>query len=161
MARLGEPAVKPLIQSLKDIDYTVREKAAGALGKMRDIRAVEPLIQALKDLADEQEFLSRQWKVMAKSFMTKPLSQVQREEDCSRALNSIAKALVRIGKPAVEPLIFELRDRHYAVRMKAAWALGMIGDKRAVEPLLQVIEEDKEKIVQDEASGALTHIFRT
>ena len=49
LVEIGEPAVEPLIQALKDEDSFVREGAAEALGKIGDKRAVEPLINALKD----------------------------------------------------------------------------------------------------------------
>jgi HEAT repeat protein len=42
--------VGPLIRSLQnDENFSVRWRAANALGKIGDPRAVEPLIQALKD----------------------------------------------------------------------------------------------------------------
>jgi len=48
LGELGEPAVKPLIQALKDGDEDVRSNAATALGWIGE-PAVESLIQALKD----------------------------------------------------------------------------------------------------------------
>jgi len=42
-------AVPALIAALQDSDATVREKAANALGTIRDVRAVDPLLAALKD----------------------------------------------------------------------------------------------------------------
>jgi len=47
---------------------------------------------------------------------------------------SAAKALGKIGEPAVEPLIRALKDKDENVRDGAAAALGKIGDRRAVEP---------------------------
>jgi len=49
LPKLGEPAVEPLIQALKDEDRRVQLGAAKALGEIGDERAVEPLIQTLKD----------------------------------------------------------------------------------------------------------------
>lgn len=46
-------------------------------------------------------------------------------------------ALVKIGQPAVEPLIGALNDP--AVRKGAIMALGRIGDKRALEPLIALL----------------------
>ena len=51
LARIGKPAVEPLIQSLKNEDRSTRFSAAVALGKIGDPRAIEPLIQALRDEA--------------------------------------------------------------------------------------------------------------
>lgn len=44
-----EIIVESLIRALKDENKYVRWGAVGALGELRDRRAVEPLIEALKD----------------------------------------------------------------------------------------------------------------
>jgi HEAT repeat protein len=49
LARLGQPAVEPLIAALRDDYPEVRRQAAVALGQIKDSRAVEPLIAALHD----------------------------------------------------------------------------------------------------------------
>lgn len=46
---IGEPAVEPLIQVLKDSDENVRLLTTITLGDIGDTRAVDPLIQTLKD----------------------------------------------------------------------------------------------------------------
>lgn len=57
--------------------------------------------------------------------------------------NGAAEALRKIGKPAVEPLIQLLKDESAGVlQEKAAGILGEIGDTRAVEPLILVLEND-------------------
>lgn len=53
LARLGKPAVDPLIEGLKDDDKKVRQKAAAALGNIGDERAAEPLADALKDKEED------------------------------------------------------------------------------------------------------------
>lgn len=47
LRRIGEPAVDPLIQRLKDDDWFVRIRVAGLLGRIGDRRATEPLLDAL------------------------------------------------------------------------------------------------------------------
>ena len=49
LAEIGETAVDPLIEALKDENFVVRSGAAKALGKIGDARAVDPLIKALQD----------------------------------------------------------------------------------------------------------------
>jgi len=46
---IGNPAVDPLIDSLKDENFEVRKSAIKALEKIGDPRAVQPLIDSLKD----------------------------------------------------------------------------------------------------------------
>lgn len=49
LVKIGELAVEPLIQTLKDENEWVRYHAAEALGEIGDERAIEPLTQALED----------------------------------------------------------------------------------------------------------------
>ena len=106
-------AVYPLIQALKDDNESVRAEAATSLGNTKDDQAVYPLIQALTD--------------------RKPVVRFE-----------IANALVEIGKSAVEPLIQALKDKkeNSSVREYAASALGEINDTRAVDPLIQALNDD-------------------
>jgi HEAT repeat protein len=46
LAKIGEPAVLPLLDLLQDADSSVRTAAARALGKIGDTRAAKPLIAA-------------------------------------------------------------------------------------------------------------------
>ncbi|GAG35765.1 unnamed protein product, partial [marine sediment metagenome] len=49
LGKIGEPALEPLIQALKDEDSQTRRWVVRVLGEIGDKRAVEPLIAALKD----------------------------------------------------------------------------------------------------------------
>ena len=66
-------------------------------------------------------------------------------------------ALVKMGEPAVEPLIQALQDEYWRVRMHAAGILGDIGDARAVEPLVQA-RQDEYRRVRYAAARALEKI---
>jgi len=128
LPELGEPAVEPLIQALKDEYSDVRESAAEALAKIGE-PAVEPLIQALK------KYINSDVRMRA-----------------ARALGKIG------DKRAVEPLIQALKDEDWHVQEEAAEALGEIGDKRAVEPLIQALKDEDVEYVRAEAAGALVKI---
>lgn len=103
--------VKKLIKNLKDEDWHVREKAAKALGEIKDERTVEPLITALKD---------EHFHVRRKAALV--LGEIK-------------------DKRAVVPLIVALRDGSWRVRGSAACALGRINDISAVEPLITVLKD--------------------
>ena len=96
----------------------------------------------------------------------KPVNQIER----SIYLIALQEwdEVVKIGAPAVEPLIIvfrdkdseayfdhELRDKEADVRRKAAEALGKIGDKRAVEPLIAALTD---KDVNDRVASALIRL---
>jgi HEAT repeat protein len=170
-------AVEPLIKALgdEDAEWYVRRNAAIALGEIGDARAVEPLIKALGD--DEWDVRRHVAKAL-KKLKWKP------DTDGLRAAHLVAKmdwnGCVKVGEPAVEPLIKALGDKSQGVRLDAqkalgkigkpaveplikvleegnkaaAWVLGKIGDKRAVEPLIKVLK-DEEKSVRSSAARAL------
>jgi HEAT repeat protein len=74
-----------------------------------------------------------------------------------RVWEEASKALVQIGKPAVEPLIRALKSPHTRIRRKAAWTLGIIKSEKAVVALVEALK-NKEWIVRDEAAVALSRI---
>ncbi len=57
----------------------------------------------------------------------------------------------------VADLIEKLKDSDPKVRVQAAWALGKIGDARAVEPLSAALKDSHED-VREEAAEALEKI---
>lgn len=67
-------------------------------------------------------------------------------------------ALIKIGEPAVEPLILALKDINPKVRWFAVCDLGSIGDARAVEPLSNAITTDPDRDVRWHAVDALGEI---
>jgi len=52
-------------------------------------------------------------------------------------------ALIRVGEPAVEPLIGMLNDDERDLRILAIESLGEIGDERAVEPLIEALNDEE------------------
>jgi HEAT repeat protein len=179
LGAIGAPAVKPLIAALKDGHKWVRKAAAGALGKIGwkpekgeaealyliaqgkwdecvkiGAPAVEPLIAALKD--GDSDVREAAAGALGK-IGWKP------EKGEAEALYLIAQGkwdeCVKIGAPAVEPLIAALKDGDSGVREAVAKALGAIGDARAVEPLIAALK-DGEPGVRKAAAEALVKIYR-
>jgi HEAT repeat protein len=74
------------------------------------------------------------------------------------ARRSAARALTKLGAPAVEPLIAALRHSDLKVRRAAARILGRIGDPRAVEPLVSIALGMDPKPLRADADTALLAI---
>ena len=168
-------AVEPLVHALKDENMYGREEAAKALEKMGwmprndDERAyylfakrkwdefvklgkiaIEPLIPRLIRVFEyDARDLDKAAKVLGKigepaiKFLIK---DVLGSESYEYAVN----VLVKIGESAVEPLIHALKSKCG----NAALALGKIGDKRAVEPLIRALNDEK-RYVRECAAEAL------
>ena len=66
--------------------------------------------------------------------------------------------IIEIGSPALPKLIDRLNDKDRWVRYYAAWTLGEIGDKKAKEALLKLIENDTESKVMLGGTEALKKI---
>lgn len=102
LAKIGKPAVEPLITALKDKNPIVKRNAAMALGKIKDASAVNPLIATLKD---DNPIVRR---------------------NAARALGEINDS------SAVEPLTAALKDKSPVVRRNAALALKEMGSSETV-----------------------------
>lgn len=134
--------VDRLIALLDEYDPDVRRDAADALARTGDVRAIGPLVRNIpRDVPDEHDrgrslFLGhpgRSWNIAAETPAT--------------------DALCRFGPASLEPLVAALGSADPAVRLHAAFALGEIGDRRAVEPLRRRLE-DEDYWVRDEAHRA-------
>jgi len=67
-------------------------------------------------------------------------TQIEKLHSSSRDVRDAAiDALVKIGAPAVDPLITSLKTNNQDIQASAARALGKIGDKRAIRPLINLL----------------------
>ncbi len=127
LGKLGDKrAVGPLIARLGDDDFNVRKSAAEALGKLGDQRAVEPLIARLGD----KDFSVRHLAVMA--------------------LNKLGAS----PEQMVDGYLKVLSSHFSEARGSAVYALGELGDKMAVEPLIARLG-DNDSDVRQSAARAL------
>lgn len=115
IVRIGPPAVEPLITFSGSDQYGVADCAILALGDIGDPRAVSPLIEILKGNGKDQHY------------------------------DAALSALGQLGEPAVEALISLMKDRkkyaNESAQADAAEKLGYIGDVRALEPLIEELDE--------------------
>lgn len=164
-AAIGAPAVEPLILALKGGEEKFQEAVMQKLGEIADPRAFEPLIGML-NLSGFDYQHQRYAAIQAL------MQIITRQEDAALRIRAVGpliaallqdagyghvaqNALVRIGPPAVEPLVAILNDKntYKAARYQVVEALGQIGDKRAVEPLLGAFYNDSD--VRGSAATAL------
>jgi len=110
IVQIGKPDVPELIKSLSAPEVIARSRAATALGRIGDVRAVEPLIQSLSD-ADKTVVGT-----------------------VARALGNFKDAR------AVEPLLMLWDKPEIIDRPTLSGILADIGDKRAVEPIRRALE---------------------
>jgi HEAT repeat protein len=151
LSSIGTPAVKPLIATLKHSNKYVRQDAMKTLVKIG-----QPSIQPVTDL-----LLSKESDLREIAAATLDKLKWQPSQDSKGAayyiVNQQWKPCIDIGTPAVEPLIFALKDQDEKVRQKVVHALGQIGDLRAINPLIAA-SKDQEPQVRYEALEVLGKI---
>ena len=159
LGKIGDKsAVAPLIEALADGDSEVRKSAAEALSRItgEDFDTVyeRSLLWRCSQVEEKGTpypiHIHEAQKENRVSFLMKQLGNPE-------VRSSAYRELIKIGEPAVEPLIRALGDRKWVVRAYAAEALGKIGDERAVEPLIAALR-DNDATVRSIAAKALERI---
>lgn len=86
-----------------------------------------------------------------------PLVQALKHEKDGLIKYNAALALSKIGSPAMDPLLESMDYDDADVRLEAVWALGEIGDERAVEPLVEALK-DEDWYVRKQAATSLCNL---
>ena len=155
LRKIGQAAVPALISALQDPNGNVQEAAVSILKDLADPRAVEPLIGCLT---------SQNW--VLRMHAAKGLGITGDESavaclvplliDPVKAVRVDAtEALSRIGRPALPTLLAALRHQEWLMRLQACEALGRLGVEEAVELLCQVMLNDRDAAVRQDAAKAL------
>lgn len=162
LVEIGKPSVKQLVAILRDQNWEVRNESARALETIgwRPRRSVngaafwiakqewdkcakigEPAVEFLiSDLENqlESDSVARVLGEIGDVRAVEPLIDALKDQTMR---GTASTALVKIGAPAVEPLIADLTDDRRYLRETVARILGEIGDNRAIEPLLTALED--------------------
>ncbi len=119
--------IEGLLKALEYHDVDIRNKAAVALGELKDVRAITPLIQTLNDQNGHVSNSALEALVKIGNQGTEYLIVALKDENMNIRFRAVL-ALGDIGdERAVKPLINSLTDREAAVRYNATIALGNIG----------------------------------
>jgi len=143
-------AIGPLIDVLTNLKPSAknryaREEIIKTLGEFEDERAVKILIISLED--KNEHIRSRAAQALGRIGATSSIIPLIKSLNDKYwfARCRAAEALGKIkAKQAADSLITLLKDDY--VRKYAAWALGEIGDTKAVKPLIDALDEENEHI---------------
>jgi HEAT repeat protein len=125
LVAIGSGAVPALIAALQDEWWVVRYRAAEALGKIGDERALKSLENAICDEKDHVRYMA------------------------AKGLGFFAR------QSSVDPLARRLEDDNEYVRKRAAISLGSIGGERARAMLNARLQEETHPDVRGAIAGAL------
>jgi len=160
LGRLKDPAaMEPLVAMMKSRDPMARRMAAEALEQLADPRSVDAWIEAMA-YPDLLDIASRSLKRISdlRDRIAEILNRLRDIEDTvalEEARIGVSMDLIALGRPAVTELLEALNDELWVVREAAAQALGIIGDLRAVELLLQKAKADRDRGVRESCIKAL------
>jgi HEAT repeat protein len=175
LVQIGKPAIKPLIDLLREEINRVSGLAARSMwkgGRNSPVSeeatqmlvqigqaAVEPLIGLLGD--ERKSVLSSRperdslfdvfFYGLHREILTRPEPVGGFYDSC------VVQALLQVGQAAIEPLIDALQHNDEYVRAGTAAVLGKIGDTRAIDPLMALLS-DEHSLVWQEAAQAVRQI---
>ncbi len=165
--------VPELIAALQDEDGNVRRLAASALGKIEDHRAVAPLLALLQK---EEKPQVRQYAVKALGRIGDPhgrtaLEKIAADDNEIVYTQTAARHVLRRLTPAADltsvanaasesllKWIAALENADRKARLLAISELVKLGDQRAVEPLMILLEEEENSQVRRNAIKALERL---
>ena len=148
--RATEPLIKALEENRGDeIRYTIVE----ALGKIKDPSATAPIFTALKEF---DRFIYKE--MIERGVDIKDTDAINRYNltgsgGYTEFKNVAIKALIKIGKKDIEPIIAGLENYNNYIRFRAAEILGIIKDKRAADSLIAALK-DQDVLVRDNVAEA-------
>lgn len=125
LSAIGKAAIGSLAEAMHEPKWETRYRAAEALGKIADEKAVKPLIAGLRDSRDHVRYMA------------------------AKSLHEIGDS------DAVEPLIILLKDENVHVRTMAVHALGALGGKKVKAALMELRETEQDEKVKAAISSAL------
>jgi HEAT repeat protein len=148
--RLGDPRIIPqLVQLLGHREVALREAAAWSLGQTRSVAATPPLVTALSDSRASVHALACVG--LGRVGDRKALDEAARVmKDTARGPEARAACAYALGLARSAAHVGELTEVVAAgndeVQVKAAWALGRIGDGHALPALLHAYWARKQAV---------------
>ena len=180
----AETAVPDLVRLLADPNAYVKDTAVDALNRIGE-PAVAPLLEVLGTgarnlIPDEDIGFATEYRYIASAYIDSLWMKKYRIGTVSAAIQALGllksgegveplidalenedlqdealAALVAMRGVAVLPMIDALKNRTDEIRVKVADALGQIGDRRAIVPLIEALDSDPYKEVKALAAVGL------
>ena len=180
----AEMAVPDLVRLLADLNGYVKDTAIDALNRIGE-PAVAPLLEVLDTgarnlIPDEDTGFATEYQYIASAYIDSLWMKKYRIGTLSAAIQALGllksgngvetlidelaneelqdealAALVEMRGVAVLPMIDALKNGTDKIRVKVADALGQIGDRRAIAPLIEALDSDPYKEVKALAAVGL------
>ena len=162
-------AIEPLIEALNDESYEVQIHVLRGLVKFKDERIVKPLLAVTKSEDPKKRAIATTGLKINTPEVVATLIKLIKEDPYFYSKYDAVESLgeTRTRNEEAFQILLEVLDGKYVEKeydsgdrdlliSTAILALGKIGDKRAVEPLLKILEDDPIRYL--EAAIALGNI---
>lgn len=151
-----ERAVPAIVGALSDSDPEIRKKAAVLAGVLNNKDAVAPLVECLNDgYADVRQSVILALGRINDQRAIEPLTE-QLSDGNVEIRKAALNALLYFENPSILTLNLKmLQDESAEVRRSAVWNIRNKPDKRAVEPLLLLLDDQDTRVYAAGALGAI------
>jgi HEAT repeat protein len=159
LAAIGEPAVRPLIDSLptQRAELELRKAIVDALVTIGE-PSIEPLTKSLDSHSASVRGATEEALARIGAPATEALVAALRTEDWNLR-RRVAQILGRIGDERVaEPLVLALHDKDPGVRARVAQVLARVGREEHVGALIDAVQNDPDEFVRRTAIRALADL---
>src|SRR6266571_166669 len=134
--------IEGAIESLKSGEEAVRRDVVERLGRSGLAEAIPPLLLAVADESwPVRQAASERLAGFDVALLLPALERALRDDADAGMRNAAMEIYVKVGGPAVAPLLALLGDKDEEVRNFAAVMLGSIKDPRAVHPLMEALKD--------------------
>jgi len=158
IANMGEAAVDPLIEALKDKEGVVRKFAAGLLGRLKDPRAIEPLSMALYDTHHDVGQLSAEALVNFGAGSFEVLVEALDHPEMWIRVHTV-DVLPRVNEPRVALVLLEmLKDPEREVKKHVIAAMGELKDERTLSALQEIVSDRSDRELHALAKEAIENM---
>ena len=170
LGRIGNKrALEPLLRVFLSGAAGFTWDAATSIGILNGGRAVQPLVRCLRHASEVDKRAAAAYALRCladKRALKALLESLSDQSEHPKVRGEAAEALASLrDRSAVSPLLFALDDASTEVRFWSAFALGQLGDRRALPKLRRLAEQDKSVLkgwwsVRREARDAISIINR-
>ncbi|HSG45991.1 MAG TPA: HEAT repeat domain-containing protein, partial [Anaerolineales bacterium] len=155
IVNMGEMAVEPLIEALKDQEGAVRKFAAGMLGRLKDPRAIDPLGMALYDTHHDVGKASAEALLNFGVDSFEVLVEALDHPEMWIRIHTI-DILPRVDEPRVALVLLEmLKDPEREVKKHVIEAMGELKDQRTLSALQEIASDRSDRELHALAKAAL------
>jgi len=169
LGQLGDKrSVGVLLRAFNDKNAKLTWEAAKSLSLIQSKKAVRPLISALRESRDVEKCAAAVYALghLRDNRTVQPLvNTLNNKDEQARVRGYAAEALAYLKEgQTVDSLIVALKDPAVEVRFWSAFALGQLGDRKAIVELQRVAATDKDTLpkwgeISKEAADAIERIL--